>query len=81
MPATNPRDVAENGDPDADGAAPRDVQGAADRAARSGVQGAPLDIAVIGSGIAGLSCAWLLSQRRRDCIRTTESLPRKPDDT
>ena len=32
---------------------------------RPGPEGTPLDIAVIGTGIAGMSCAWLLSRRHR----------------
>ena len=37
----------------------------ADGAGPSPVSGRPLDIAVVGSGISGLSAAWLLSQRHR----------------
>jgi predicted NAD/FAD-binding protein len=38
-------------------------------------QDAPLDIAVIGSGIAGLSAAWLLSQKHRVTLLEADARP------
>src|SRR5579875_3701946 len=34
-----------------------------------------LDVAVVGSGIAGLSCAWLLSQRHRVTLYEADERP------
>ena len=38
-------------------------------------RGERLDVAVVGSGIAGLSCAWLLSQRHKVTLYERESRP------
>ena len=47
--------------------------GAIDRAALSALQNAT-NVAVVGSGISGLACAWLLSQRYR--VTLFEAAPR-----